>query len=151
MANNGKSELTINLYTNDDNTAIYYVIDPNISGTFIDINNPKSNDFVTKLSEVIKNKPDFFMIYKEYNKIHSTFGQVSKFLSSAKTGVGNVKSSISSGVSGVLSRFSRNQQISPTEEIQETQNPTATVPATGGKKTKSKRSYNANKTLKNRK
>jgi hypothetical protein len=133
--------LDIKFYTSkeDDKDIIRYNIDGRYEGIFIDKDGKLVGSITGNLTESLKNNTTMLGIYKNYLKQNSL-----------STKFANAASSVSQRVSSVVGdnpifKNMREQASLISKNIPK-------VYSNGGsKKTKSKRSANANKTLKNRK
>jgi hypothetical protein len=151
--------LIIELKYDPNSKSITYKINDGEEKRFLDGSGNKS-DFTDDLKEIMPNYADFMIVYNAYKKQHSLSGSVSSALSSVPP------------MSKWFS-FPKNTIVHPETSMQPNDE-TSMQPDTevtgfnqnlaqyraaqkvkrsryGGKKTKSTRSYNANKTLKNRK
>ena len=127
----------------DDKDIITYNIDGRYEGTFIDKDGKLVGSITGDLTESLKNNATMLGIYKNYleqnkfsTKAKNALSSVGQGLSSAYKTLPNITEGLSKTDFGLMKQFNLASDR---------------LKKTAGKKTKSKRSPNANKTLKNRK
>jgi hypothetical protein len=155
--------LIIELKYDPISKSITYKINDGEEKRFLDGPGNKS-DFTDDLKEIIPNYADFMIVYNAYKNEHSFTGKLSSALSSVPSMSPNPMKW------EIFNRSKKNTIVHPETSMQPNDE-TSMQPDTevtgfnkdlakyraakkvgyGGKKTKSRRSHNANKTLKNRK
>jgi hypothetical protein len=146
--------LIIELKYDPISKSITYKINDGEEKRFLDGPGNKS-DFTDDLKEIIPNYADFMIVYNAYKNQHSFTGNVSSALSSMpsmspnpmKWGIFNRSKKSDATVYPETSQPNA-EQTTRNLNIERVRKGLNNI---GGKKTKSRRSHNANKTLKNRK
>ena len=133
-------DIKFRLSKQDDKDIITYTIDGRYEGIFIDKDGKLVGSITGDLTESLKNNTTMLGIYKNYLKQNS----LSTKIANAASSVGQRVSSVGQGLKTAMT---------PIKEGWEKSDLSFMKPWIGrkGGKTKSKRSANANKTLKNRK
>lgn len=140
MSTEGDPKLTIELYKN--NNGIEFAINRENIGWFIGPNGEST--FTELLNKFFNNHAEFsefLVIYNNYRKHTGVRGAITGLQDKSKTMFSsifnrNTPKSVTKGSDSLLNDDEQTKQLKG---------------LLGGKKTKSKRSYNSNKTLKNRK